>query len=158
MFNAHQYGDAAIEYRELRKDDTDLSQADRDALEIYAAVCDLKLKRLSRMDVEKLPVTGDDSAALKLYLQAELARNVGDTSAQDQLVQELTTRYPQSRWLEEALYSGGNMYLLRKDSVRAIADYTALVEHFPKSTYAPSAHWRAAWLSYRTRDYPRPRG
>ncbi len=154
MFNAHQYGDAAIEYRELRKDDTDLSQADRDALEIYAAVCDLKLKRLSRMDVEKLPVTGDDSAALKLYLQAELARNVGDTNEQDQLVQELMTKYPQSRWLEEALYSGGNMYLLRKDSVRAIADYMALGEHFPKSVYSPSAHWRVAWLSYRTRNYP----
>ena len=153
MFNAHQYGDAAIEYRELQKDDKDLTQADRDALEIYAAVCDLKLKRLSRMDVERLPVTGDDSAALKLYLQAELARNVGDTSAQDQLVQELTTKYPQSRWLEEALYSGGNMYLIRKDSGRAIADYAALVEHFPKSVYAPSAHWRTAWLNYRMRNY-----
>ncbi len=121
MFNAHQYGDAAIEYRELEKDDNDLTQADRDALKIYAAVCDLKLKRLSLMDVERLPVTGDDSAALKLYLQAELDRNVGDENGQDALVQQLMTRYPQSRWLEEALYSGGNMYLLRKDSVRAIA-------------------------------------
>ncbi|HEX5284689.1 MAG TPA: outer membrane protein assembly factor BamD, partial [Bryocella sp.] len=154
MFNAHQYGDAAIEYRELEKDDKDLTQADRDALEIYAAVCDLKLKRLSRMDVEKLPVTGDDSAALKLYMQAELARNVGDETAQDALVQELTQKYPQSRWLEEALYSGGNMYLLRHDAGRAIADYSALVQHFPRSVYAPSAHWRAAWLSYRTKNYP----
>ena len=54
-----------------------LSQSDRDALEIYAAVCDLRLKRLSRRDVEQLPVTGDDSAALKMYLQSELARNKG---------------------------------------------------------------------------------
>ncbi len=154
MFNAHQYGDAAIEYRELEKDDKELTQADRDALQIYAAVCDLKLKRLSRMDVEKLPVTGDDSAALKLYMQAELARNVGDESGQDALVQELMQKYPQSRWLEEALYSGGNMYLLRHDAGRAIGDYSALVQHFPKSVYAPSAHWRAAWLSYRTRNYP----
>jgi soluble lytic murein transglycosylase len=155
MFNAHQYGDAGIEYRELEKSGgSELTQADRDALEIYAAVCDLRLKRLSRMDVEKLPVTGDDSAALKLYLQAELARNVGDTSAQDALVAELTTKFPQSRWLEEALYSGGNMYLIRRDAPRAIADYTALVEHFPHSIYAPSAHWRTAWLNYRTRNYP----
>jgi soluble lytic murein transglycosylase len=86
-------------------------------------------------------------------MQAELARNVGDETAQDELVQDLSTKYPQSRWLEEALYSGGNMYLLRHDSGRAIADYTALVEHFPKSVYAPSAHWRAAWLNYRTRNY-----
>jgi soluble lytic murein transglycosylase len=154
MFNAHQYGDAAFEYRTLKNEQNELTQADRDALEIYAAVCDLKLKRLSRNDVEKLPVTGDDSAALKLYLQAELARNVGDETGQDALVQELMTKYPQSRWLEEALYSGGNMYLIRRDATRAIADYAALVQHFPKSVYAPSAHWRAAWLSYRTRNYP----
>lgn len=152
MFNAHQYGEAALEYREL-KNNPELMQADRDALEIYAAVCDLRLKRLSRQDVERLPVTGDDSAALKLYLQAELARNVGDENGQDALVQQLMQRYPQSRWLEEALYSGGNMYLLRHDSGRAIADYAALVQHFPKSIYAPSAHWRTAWLNYRTRNY-----
>jgi soluble lytic murein transglycosylase len=153
MFNAHQYGDAAIEYREL-KNNPELTQADRDALEIYAAVCDLRLKRLSRMDVERLPVTGDDSAALKLYMQAELARNVGDENGEDALVQQLIQRYPQSRWLEEALYSGGNMYLIRREPQKAIADYTALVEHFPKSMYAPSAHWRAAWMNYRLRQFP----
>jgi soluble lytic murein transglycosylase len=153
MFNAHQYGDAAMEYRLLEKNGSELTQADRDALEIYAAVCDLKLKRLSQMDVERLPVTGDDSAALKLYMQAELARNVGETDQQDALVAQLTTRYPQSRWLEEALYSGGNMYLIRREAPKAIADYMSLVEHFPKSVYAPSAHWRAAWLNYRLHNY-----
>jgi soluble lytic murein transglycosylase len=154
MFNAHQYAEAAIEYRMLEKNDSELTQADRDALEIYAAVCDLRLKRLSRADVEHLPVTGDDSAALKLYLQAELARNEGNTIENDTLVQQLTERYPQSRWLEEALYSGGNMYLIKRDAAKAIADYSALVEHFPHSVYAPSAHWRAAWQSYRLRRYP----
>jgi soluble lytic murein transglycosylase len=154
MFNAHQYGEAAVEYRMLQKNDSELTQADRDALEIYAAVCDLRLKRLSRTDVDHLPVTGDDSAALKLYLQAELARNENNAGAHDALVTELTQRYPQSRWLEEALYSGGNMYLIKRDAPQAIANYTALVEHFPKSTYAPSAHWRAAWQSYRLRRLP----
>jgi soluble lytic murein transglycosylase len=107
---------AAAEYRALQKSGGDLSQADKDALEIYAAVCDLRLKRLSRSDVERLPVTGDDSAALKMYLQSELARNAGEMAEHDALVQQMTTRYPQSRWLEEALYSGGNMYLLKRDA------------------------------------------
>ena len=154
MFNAHQYGDAAIEYRELRKDDTDLTQADRDALEIYAAVCDLKLKRLSRMDVEKLPVTGDDSAALKLYLQAELARNVGDTNGQD-----AAGAGADDEVSAEPVAGGGAV--LGREHVSAPQGFgardcglQALVEHFPKSVYAPSAHWRAAWLSYRTRNYP----
>ncbi len=154
MFNAKQYMDAEEEYRALQKAGNDLSQPDRDALDIYAAVCDLRLKRLSRSDVDHLPVTGDDSAALKMYLQSELARNTGNTGEHDALVQQLMARYPQSRWLEEALYSGGNMYLLRQDDAKAIEEYIALVEHFPRSTYAPRAHWHAAWLSYRQRRYP----
>jgi soluble lytic murein transglycosylase len=154
MFNAKQFVVAEAEYRSLQKSDNGLSPSDRDALEIYAAVCDLRLKKLSKGDVEHLPVTGDDSAALKLYMQSELARNEGRLSDHDAIVQQLIARYPQSRWLEEALYSGGNMYLLKQDSANAAAQYLSLVQHFPRSTYAPSAHWHAAWLNYRMRHYP----
>jgi soluble lytic murein transglycosylase len=154
MFNAKQFAEAEAEYRALQKGSSELSQSDRDALEIYAAVCDLRLKKLSKGDVDHLPVTGDDSAALKMYLQSELARNEGKTGEHDAIVQQLLARYPQSRWLEEALYSGGNMYLLKQDNSNAAAQYLALVQHFPRSTYAPSAHWHAAWLNYRMRHYP----
>jgi soluble lytic murein transglycosylase len=154
MFNAKQYTVAEAEYRALEKNESGLSQADRDALEIYAAVCDLRLKRLNRNDVSHLPVTNDDSAALKMYLQSELARNEGKSDEHDALVQQMEQKFPQSRWLEEALYSGGNMYLLKKDMPRAIGDYVALTQRFPHSTYGPSSHWHAAWLSYRLRRYP----
>jgi len=161
MFNAKQYAVAAEEYRALQKNEKQLTQADRDALEIYAAVCDLRLKKLSRTDVSRLPVTGDDSAALKLYLESELAREGGNTGEHDQNCPGNVKDYSQSRWLEEALYSGGNMYLsggnmylLKKDYPKAITEYEDLTQHFPHSTYAPSAHWRAAWLNYRMRHYP----
>lgn len=154
MFNAKHYTEAEDEYRALQKSGSDLSQSDRDALEIYAAVCDLRLKKLSRREVEQLPVTGDDSAALKMYLKSELARTTGDTVEHDEFVQQLMTQYPHSRWLEEALYSGGNMYLIRQEDAKAIEEYVALIQHFPNSIYAPSAHWHAAWLNYRLRQYP----
>ena len=154
LFNAGQYGEAAAEYEALRNSDAGLSQADKDALEIYAAVCDLRLSRLGRKDVERLPVTSDDSAALKIYLEGELARNEGNAPLQDALTTQLMAKYPQSRWLEEALHSGANMYLKARDQVNALKDSEALVEHFPHSMYAPTAHWRAAWLSYRLRRYP----
>ena len=121
---------------------------------IYAAVCDFKLKHLSRRDVEKLPDTSDDTAALKLYMLAELSRSEDDRVGHDALISQMVQRFPTSRWLEEALYSGGNMYLLKHDAGQAIYHYTLLVKMFPNSLYAPSAHWRAAWMSYRTRNYP----
>jgi soluble lytic murein transglycosylase len=154
MFNAKHYAEAQLEYRALQKNQSSLTQADKDALEIYAAVCDLRLKKLKRGDVERLPVTGDDSAALKLYLQSELLRNENDFNGHDALIAQMLDKYPHSRWLEEALYSGGNMYTVKHDAVRATNDYSLLVKQFPTSTYAPSAHWRTAWLSYRLRRYP----
>jgi soluble lytic murein transglycosylase len=153
LYNAKRYGEASAEYHMLEKSGTGLTQGDKDALEIYAAVCDLKLKRLGRREVEKLPETDDDSAALKIYLLSELARNEGSEGENDREVGELTKRFPRSRWTEEALYSGGNMHLLKHEQVEAISDYETLVRLFPASTYAPSAHWRAAWMSYRLRKY-----
>ena len=86
LFNAKQYTQAAAEYRALEQNDSSLTQADKDALEIYEAVCDLRLKHITRGDVDHLPVTNDDTAALKTYLQAELARSAGNTAEQDALV------------------------------------------------------------------------
>lgn len=154
LFNAKQYSQAAVEYRVLQQNEGSLTEADRNALDIYIAVCDLRLKRINRGDVEHLPVTSDDTAALKMYLQAELARSEGRTEEQESLVRQMLQQYPTSRWLEEALYSGGNMHLIKRDATHAIADYSELVSHFPHSVYAPSAHWRAAWLSYRLRHMP----
>ncbi|MEG9438800.1 transglycosylase SLT domain-containing protein [Edaphobacter sp. HDX4] len=154
LFNAKRYNDAGQEYHEIAKADSSLSQADRDALAIYAAVCEFKLKRISRHDVERLPDTGnDDTAAAKLYLLAEISRNENDQQTHTAILDQLIKQFPTSRWLEEALYSGGNMYLLKHDFEQAIHHYSLLVEMFPRSTYAPSAHWRAAWMNYRLRRY-----
>lgn len=152
LFNAKRYAEAGSEYGAI-KNDSSLSQADRDALDIYAAVCDLRMKHLSRRDAERLPETGDDSAALKLYILAEISRNENDTAGHSAILQQMESRFPKSRWLEEALYSGGNMYLIKRDSTQAIAHYSKLFQLFPNSTYAPSAHWRSAWLNYRLRNY-----
>jgi soluble lytic murein transglycosylase len=153
LFNAKRYSDASAEYNAIGRNNPELSAADRSGLTIYSAVCDFKLKHLTRHDVEKLPETSDDTAALKLYMLAELSRSEDDRAGHDALITEMVKRFPSSRWLEEALYSGGNMYLLKHDAGQAIYHYTTLVTLFPNSTYAPSAHWRAAWMNYRTRKY-----
>ncbi|WP_255460624.1 transglycosylase SLT domain-containing protein [Edaphobacter albus] len=153
LFNAKRYNEAGQEYHEIARNDSSLSQMDRDALAVYAAVCDYKLKRISRRDVERLPEPNDDAASAKLYLLAELSRSEGDTAAHTTVLDQMIKRFPTSRWLEEALYSGGNMYLLKQDSEQAIKHYKLLVQMFPRSTYAPSAHWRAAWMNYRMRNF-----
>ena len=153
LFNAKRYNEAGQEYHSIARNDQSLSQADRDALAIYSAVCDMKLKRIGRREVERLPETADDTAAAKLYMLAEISRNEKKEDEHTAVISQMVKRFPTSRWLEEALYSGGNMYLLKHDSQQAIYHYELLVQLFPKSTYAPSAHWRAAWMNYRQRNY-----
>jgi soluble lytic murein transglycosylase len=153
LFNAKRYSEASAEYSALRNDSS-LSQGDRDALLLYNAVCDLRLKHLSRRDIDKLQATNDDTAALKLYLYAEISRTEKNRVEHDADIAQMVSQYPHSRWLEEALYSGGNMYLLTHDATQAIYHYKLLVERFPTSIYAPSSHWREAWMNYRLRNYP----
>jgi soluble lytic murein transglycosylase len=153
LFNAKQYSAASDEYHAIAKDSNGLSASDLDVLKLYSAVCDLKLKRISRKQVETLPEPTDDSVALKLYMLAELSRNEDDEAGHDALIAQMIQRFPKSRWLEEALYSGGNMYLLKHNAKQATFHYSTLVTMFPNSLYAPSAHWRAAWMNYRLRNY-----
>ena len=65
----------------------------------------------------------------------------------------METSFPNSQWLAEALFSSGNMYLLRKDYPTAVTYYSYLATHFPENTNAAAAHWRAGWLSYRAGLY-----
>lgn len=153
LFNAKQYTAAAGEYQAIAQNSAGLSAADLDALKVYSAVCDMKLKRISRKQVEQLPNLAGDGGALKLYMLSELSRDENDESGHDALIAQMVERYPTSRWLEEALYSGGNMYLLKHNAKQATYHYSLLVKLFPNSVYAPSAHWRAAWMNYRLRNY-----
>jgi len=153
LFNARRYTEAGAEYHAIESDSAGLSAADRNALLIYAAVCDMKLKRITRRQVERLPDTQDDTAALKQYMLAELSRTDDDETTHDAIIEQMVKRFPTSRWLEEALYSGGNMYLLKRDAKQATYHYALLFKLFPNSTYAPSAHWRTAWMNYRLRNY-----
>jgi soluble lytic murein transglycosylase len=153
LFNAKRFSEAGEEYHAIERDSSGLSGADHDALLIYAAACDMKLKHIGRREVERLPDTSDDSAALKLYMLAELSRNEHDEAGHDALIAQMVQRFPNSRWLEEALYSGGNMYLLKHDAKQATYHYSLLVKMFPNSTYAASAHWRTAWMNYRLHNY-----
>ncbi len=152
LYAGGRFGEAGDEYRALANDSQSDPEA-KNALLVAAASCDLKTKRLSKEEVDALPDIQNESGARKMYLAVELARNKDDSSAQQALVTQMEQRFPDSPWLAEALYSSGNMYLLRKDYQQAILYYGDLATRFPTHRYAPSSHWKAAWLNYRLGNY-----
>jgi soluble lytic murein transglycosylase len=163
LYNAGRYNDAAEEYRSLASV-AGVDENVRNTLLVAAAMCDWKLKRLNSAELGRLPDTSDEAGARRLYLLMELARDKDDGDGQRSIVSQMESRFPASSWLAEALFSSGNMYLLRKDYPTAITYYGELAKRFPKScesphtgpcsNYSPAAHWHAAWLNYRMGNYP----
>jgi soluble lytic murein transglycosylase len=151
-YNAGRYGDAEDQYRALVRS-PELSSADREGFQVALAACQYKLKRLSPAEVQSLPDTDDENGARRLELLMELARDRDDTADQQRIVTEMETRFPHSPWLAHALFSAGNMYLLKRDYPTAIGYYGYLADHFPADQNAAAAHWRSGWLNYRLGNY-----
>jgi soluble lytic murein transglycosylase len=147
-YNAKRYTDAAEQYHLLANNKT-LSQIQRNGFAVSEAACNLKLKRLTVAEAEALEQTNDEYGARRLYLLLELARTRNDLDGQRKFLNELKEKFPESQWLAEALFSSGNLYLLRHEYPEAIANYSFLAAHFPQNKNAAYAHWHACWLTYR---------
>jgi soluble lytic murein transglycosylase len=152
-YNGGKYEEASEQYHSLARLNAG-NPAMRDGFAVAAAACDWKLKRLTKEQAEALNPSNDENGARRLYLLMELARDRNDVTAQTAYVDQLQSSFPHSQWYANALFSSGNMYLLRKDYPRAVTYYSALAEQFPQNSNAAAAHWRAGWWSYRQGLYP----
>jgi soluble lytic murein transglycosylase len=148
LFKSRHYSEAAHDYREL------LDQAgpsDRPGLQLALASALEKGDRSH--DARQLltsmgPQTGDAEAE-RLYLLSETARSTSDEDAVQRTLGQLRQFGPSSPWLEQALFSAANMYLLKRDYDRAIDYFRELQQRFPNGARSSYAHWKAAWLSLR---------
>src|SRR5579875_406513 len=147
LYKARRYGAAADEYRYV----VDLAPAgERSAGLIQLANSYMRNgdTRLARQVLDQIPDDGSEASAEKWYQQAEIARNANDDGSLSNILEHMRTVTPHSPWLEQALLSAGNMYLLRKDYDHALDYYREIHQRFPTGTTAAYAHWKAAWLTY----------
>ena len=107
--------------------------------------------RLAREALDRIPDDGSEASAEKWYQQVEIAREANDDASLNNILQHMRAATPKSPWLESALLTVGNMYLLRKDYDRAIDYYREIHERFPTGNKAAYAHWKCAWLTYMQR-------
>ena len=97
----------------------------------------------------RIPDDGSEASAEKWYQSAEIARSSNDDAGLTDILQHMRATTPTSPWLESALFTAGNMYLLRQDYDKAIDYYKEIHDRFPNSSKAAYAHWKCAWLTYR---------
>jgi soluble lytic murein transglycosylase len=147
-YNAGRYAEAVEQFRALERS-PGLDARTSNSFAVAEAACNLKLKRLTPAQVQGLIDSNDEDGAHRLDLLMELARDRDDTADQQRILSEMETRFPNSPWLADALFSAGNMYMLKRDYPKAIEYYGYLATHFPGDKNSAAAHWRSGWLSYR---------
>lgn len=148
LLKGRRYADAASEYRALLDE---AGEADRPAIQLALGTA---LQRSGRHKdakkiLESIPNPQGELNAERLYRLGEIARDLNDDDGLVRLVEQLRQTAATSPWLEQALLSQGNLFLLRRDYDRAIDAYRELQQRFPAGSRASYAHWKAAWLSLR---------
>jgi soluble lytic murein transglycosylase len=143
-----QYNEAANEYRGLLNE---AKSEDRPALQMAMAEALRHADRdkEAKKALEAMPATTPELEAERLFNLGEIARGANDDDGFLRILEQLRQTAPTSSWLEQALLSAGNVYLLRRDYDRAIDSYRELQQRFPNSGRASYAHWKATWLSLR---------
>ena len=148
LFKAKHYSDAAHDYHDLV---AEVSPENRPELQLALARALEKSGRShdARQILTSMGAQNGDAEAERLYLLSETARSTSDEEAGQRTLNELRQFGPASPWLEQALLSAGNMYLLKRDYDRAIDCFRELQQRFPNGGRASYAHWKASWLSFR---------
>ena len=146
LAQARRHGDAIVEYRALVKQ----APAEESAamqVALAAALHQGGRRYETQQALASLPPMTGEPDAQRQYLLLEMERP--DTARVEQTLSSLRGSYPHSTWLEEALYSTANLYLLRPDYEHAAALYGEIAQRFPEGKYAAYAHWKTAWLKFR---------
>ena len=148
LVKGKQFDEAANEYRDLL---SEAGAGERAAVQIAMAEAlrhDGKYKD-SRKALEGITNPTPEISAQRLFDLGEIARAGDDDETFLRMLDQLRQTAPTSPWLEQALLSEGNIYLLRRDYDRAIDSYRELQQRFPNGGHASYAHWKVAWLSLR---------
>jgi soluble lytic murein transglycosylase len=145
---AKRYQDATTEYRNL------LSNAPAVKIpELQVMLAEVLYKGNNRSEARALLQgvldTADEAGARRNYYLLELARSDADETQVRAILDRMRSATPASSYLQEALLSAGNMYLLKKDFAQAQPLYGEIAQRFPQSRIAAAMHWKAAWLAMR---------
>ncbi|HTS35177.1 MAG TPA: transglycosylase SLT domain-containing protein, partial [Candidatus Solibacter sp.] len=148
LYRGRRWGPAADELKQMVVIAPAAQQSEVN-IQLANALMKLGDNRGAKEALARVPDDGSEASAEKWYQSAEIARNTNDDAELAQILQHMRATTPHSPWLEAALFTAGNMYLLQENYDRAIDYYREIHDRFPDSSKAAYAHWKCAWLTYR---------
>ncbi|MBZ5529308.1 MAG: transglycosylase SLT domain-containing protein [Acidobacteriia bacterium] len=152
FFDAKKWREARAEYtRLLAQLPAGEASARRERANLRVA--QLLAQRRSNADpVSKLVLNDPDVDAERMLVLAQIWRANKNGTRMLAALEDLRTKYPASRWVEDALMMEANFYWVQLYRERAAEYYRRIVENHPDSSLAATAAWRIIWVEYLKRN------
>jgi len=150
-FKLEDYSNARSNFSKYLTLETDNTRSDRyDDAFIRQADCYFGVK-----DYENALIYYDQSISRSrqevdyaMYQKAVILGLIGKNAEKTEVLRLLTTRYPNSPYMDDALFEIANMHFLNGEYQQAQAKFNYVVQEFPKSPYYTAALLRIGLANY----------
>jgi soluble lytic murein transglycosylase len=149
LFDAHKWRDARAEFDKLIGMLKDPANPARQRAQLRVAQCKVQLKGSMSL-LSALNTPDPEVDAERLFSLSQLQRSAKNDTAMFASIDQLTQKYPDSKWAEEAYMQAGNYYWVLLDRPKAAGYYQKVLNVFPSGKNDYNAEWRVAWVAYLT--------
>jgi soluble lytic murein transglycosylase len=147
LFDAHKWRDARPEFEKLVAMLDDNANPARQRAQLRVVQC--KIQSKASMTLISSLVTPDPEVdAERLFALSQFQRSAKNESAMLASIDDLTKKYPDNKWSEEAYMQAGNYYWVLLDRNRASSYYQKVLQITPNGKNDYNAEWRVAWVAY----------
>jgi soluble lytic murein transglycosylase len=147
IFDAHKWRDARLEFDKLAGMLRDPANPTLQHAQLRLTQCKVQLKA-SLTTISSLATPDPDVDAERLFVLSQFQRSAKNESAMLATIEDLGSRYRQSKWAEEGYMQAGNYYWVLLDRSKAAGYYQRVLDIYPDSKNDYNAEWRIAWVSY----------
>jgi soluble lytic murein transglycosylase len=151
FYDLHKWKEARAEFEKLQGMLHDPLNPNRQLAELRVAEARVQLKGSPKL-VASLKTPDFEVDAERLYALSQFYRSEKKYDDMFATLEELTQKYPLSKWNEEGFMAAGNYYWVDLDRTKAVSYYQRVVDTFPSGRNAFNAEWRVAWVAYLNRQ------
>jgi soluble lytic murein transglycosylase len=151
FFDQHKWKEATAEFQKLAASLRDPANPHLQRAQLRIAQARVQLKGSPSL-VSSLALSDPDVDAERMFDFAQIHRSAKREADMLAATDQLTQKYPSSKWSEEALMMVANYYWVELDRTKAVGYYQRILDAFPAGKYAFFCEWRTAWIAYLNRQ------
>jgi soluble lytic murein transglycosylase len=151
FFDARKWRDARTEFDKLSGMLKDAANPARQRAQLRLTQCKVQLKGSISL-LAGLVTPDPEVDAERMFALSQVQRSAKNEAAMFATIEQLTEKYPDSKWAEEAYMQAGNYYWVLLDRPKAASYYQKVLDVFPSGKNDYNAEWRAAWVAYLTKQ------